>query len=92
MWLINIAEENMYDEVINSKTWKKNSGIQIYHINGLVQDSCNSIANILGLDIRTLKGFYTKTFSRMLGHDWLMLKHQPIITKHSAESFLLNAF
>ena len=28
-----------------------------------------------------------KTFSTMFGSDWLMLKHQPITTKHSAKSF-----
>ena len=44
-----------------------------------------------GLALEILKGFYQKAFSRMLGHDWLMLKHQPIKTKHSAKSFLLKA-
>ena len=36
-----------------------------------------------------LKGFQQKAFSRMFGHDWLMLKHQPITMKHSAKSFFL---
>ena len=31
-----------------------------------------------------------KAFSRMLGHDWLMLNREPIKTKYSAESFLLK--
>ena len=34
----------------------------------------------------------TKYFGRMLGHYWLMLKHQPITTKHSAKSFGEKAF
>ena len=46
-----------------------------------------------GVGVTTpLKGFWQKIFSRIVGHDWLMLKDQPITTKHSAESFLLKAF
>ena len=35
-----------------------------------------------------LKAFWLKAFSRQCGCDWLMLKHQPITTKHSAKSLL----
>ena len=35
----------------------------------------------------TQKDFWQKAHNRMLGHDWLMLKHKPITTKHSTESF-----
>ena len=45
-----------------------------------------------GLEVANNKKLLTKAFSRIFGHDWLMLKHQPITTKLSAKSFLLNAF
>ena len=41
--------------------------------------------------VTNIKSFYQKAFSRMLGHDWLMLKHQPITTKHSAKSFFVKS-
>ena len=42
------------------------------------------------LALLTLKSF--NIFCRMYRHGCLMLKHQPITTKHSAKSFLLKAF
>ena len=38
------------------------------------------------------KGFDQNVYSRLLVHDWLMLKHQPITTKYFAKSIWLKAF
>ena len=64
--------------------------------------TCNEVSGFLlkfgivpvhftGVCIANTKSLWQKAFSSMLDHDWLMLKHQPITTKHSAKSFLLEA-